>query len=342
MPSNNNQKVQTAAARLAKMPMVHSACTKLSVLYIDTKSTHPKLRSVCEVLESSVTAIGSAACDRVSPVIHKLEPQISIANDVACKSLDWLETVFPVLHTPTQQIVATAKNKMHEIQAVVNIAASGTMDCVQHTVTWLIGRIQQADDQSLVERTISVASAGLDSTLIMSEALMDRVFPPTEEEEEEEEAAHLLEGFEAATLRSSYSVRLVSLAAKLYRRTYHMVGSKMQSVQVIENLCRSPGLVQDLQTNWVTLAWSIHGLPRYVQHQLVSVCFFMSQMYNLRCPPSKHQSNQDESCSNAAETTSSHKDVVQVPQQPTPISRKRRPTKIVFDRGCNVKGCVRR
>lgn len=73
---------------------------------------------------------------------------------------------------------------MHEIQAVVNIAASGTMDCVQHTVTWLIGRIQQADDQSLVERTISVASAGLDSTLIMSEALMDRVFPPTEEEEE--------------------------------------------------------------------------------------------------------------------------------------------------------------
>lgn len=47
-----------------------------------------------------------------------------------------------------------------------------------------------------------------------------------------EEVAHLLEGFEATTLRRSYPVRLVSLAAKLCRRTYHMVGSRMQSVQV--------------------------------------------------------------------------------------------------------------
>ncbi|XP_044045146.1 perilipin-2-like isoform X2 [Siniperca chuatsi] len=225
MPMNNNQKVQTAAARLAKLPVVRSACIKLSVLYIDTKCSHPNLRSVCEVLESSATAIGTA-------VIVKLEPQLSIANDVACKSLDWLETAFPVLHKPTEQIVATAKNKMHEIQDVVSIAANGTMDCVQHTVTWLKGRIQQVDDQadqSLVERTISVASVGLDSALIVSEALMDRVLPPTEEDKEEE--AHLLEGFEAATL-SSYPVRLVSLAAKFCRRTYRMVGSKMQSVQV--------------------------------------------------------------------------------------------------------------
>lgn len=38
-------------------------------------------------------------------------------------------------------------------------------------------------------------------------------------------------GFEAATVRS-YPVRLVSLAAKLCRRTYHVVWAKMQSVQV--------------------------------------------------------------------------------------------------------------
>ncbi|XP_044045142.1 perilipin-2-like isoform X1 [Siniperca chuatsi] len=332
MPMNNNQKVQTAAARLAKLPVVRSACIKLSVLYIDTKCSHPNLRSVCEVLESSATAIGTA-------VIVKLEPQLSIANDVACKSLDWLETAFPVLHKPTEQIVATAKNKMHEIQDVVSIAANGTMDCVQHTVTWLKGRIQQVDDQadqSLVERTISVASVGLDSALIVSEALMDRVLPPTEEDKEEE--AHLLEGFEAATL-SSYPVRLVSLAAKFCRRTYRMVGSKMQSVQIMENLSRSPGLVQDLQTSWLTLAWRIQGLPHYVQHQLMSVFLFTSQMYNLSCPKSQQQSNKDKSCVNTAET-STQKDVVQVYQQATPTCRKRPLKMPVFDRGCNVKGCV--
>lgn len=42
--------------------------------------------------------------------------------------------------------------------------------------------------------------------------------------------AHVV-GFEAATVRS-YPVRLVSLAAKLCRRSYHVVWAKMQSVQV--------------------------------------------------------------------------------------------------------------
>lgn len=62
------QKGPSAAARLAKLPLVGSACAKLSVLYIGTKCSHPALKSVCEGLESGVTAI-------LSPVIVKLEPQ---------------------------------------------------------------------------------------------------------------------------------------------------------------------------------------------------------------------------------------------------------------------------
>ncbi|XP_033480635.2 perilipin-2-like isoform X2 [Epinephelus lanceolatus] len=230
MPLNNNQKGPIAAARLAKLPIVHSACTKLSELYSDTKCSHPHLRSVCEVLESSVTAV-------VSPVIVKLEPQISIANDVACRSLDWLETSFPVIHTPTEQIVASAKDKIHEIRGVVSIAANGTVDCVERTVLWLTGGIPQTEaqaDQSLLERAISVASVGLESALIVSESLIDRVLPPTEEDKEEE--AHLVEGFEAATLRRRYPVRLVSFAIKLCRRTYN----RMQSVQMYNLGCPPP------------------------------------------------------------------------------------------------------
>uniref|UniRef100_A0A3B4T964 Uncharacterized protein n=1 Tax=Seriola dumerili TaxID=41447 RepID=A0A3B4T964_SERDU len=98
------QKAPSAAARLVKLPLVRSACSKLSVVYNDTKCSHPNLRTMCEVLENSVTALGTAACEKASPVIVKLEPQISSANDVACKSLDWLETTFPMLHTPTEQV----------------------------------------------------------------------------------------------------------------------------------------------------------------------------------------------------------------------------------------------
>ncbi|XP_050926556.1 perilipin-2 isoform X1 [Lates calcarifer] len=338
-------KVQSAAARLASLPVVRSACNKLSVLYINTKCSHPNLKTVCDVLENRVTALGTAACVRVSPVIVKLQPQIYTANDLACKSLDWLETTFPVLHTPTEQIAAVAKNKMHEVQDVVSIAANGTMDCVQHTVAWVAERMQQVDDgtnQSLVERAISVASVGLDSALSMSEALVDRVLPPTEEDKKEE--AHLVEGFEAATLRRRYPVRLVSLTVKLCRRTYNMVEAKMHSVQVMETLSRSSALVQDLQGAWLTLAWSLQGLPQYLQHQAVSVLFFLSQMYNLSHSPSEqNESGQVRSNLNAAQVPSPSKDVVQVHSQATPSFRIRKPAKVpAFDNGCNVKGCVRR
>ncbi|XP_026158907.1 perilipin-2-like [Mastacembelus armatus] len=232
MPTNNNQKVPSAAARVAKLPVVSSVCSKLLVLYTDTKRSHPNLKSVCEVLENSVTGLGSAACDRVSPVIVKLEPQISIANDVACKSLDWLETTFPVIHAPTEEVVASAKSKIHEIQDAVSVTANGTMDCVHHTVTWMMERMQQADDgtnKSFVKRAITVASVGLDSALSMSEAMVDQVLPPTEEDKKEDTSP--TEGFEAPALQS-YPERVIFLTAKLFRRTYYMLIAKMQSVQV--------------------------------------------------------------------------------------------------------------
>lgn len=84
------------------------------------------------------------------------------------------------------QVVAAAKNKLGEIQGVVSGAANGAVDCVQHTVTWVMSRIPQADgdgaNRSLVQRAISVTALGLDSALTLSEALMDRALPPTEED----------------------------------------------------------------------------------------------------------------------------------------------------------------
>ncbi|XP_071753124.2 perilipin-2-like [Centroberyx gerrardi] len=297
MPRNNNFS-QNAVVRLTKLPMVHSACATLSVLYLDTKCSHPSLKSVCEVLENGVTSIGSVAYDSVSPVIIKLEPQISIANHVACKGLDWLETAFPVLQKPTEKIAASAKNKMLEVKDLASIAGNGTVDCVQHAVTWVTGRMQQATDptrkmadddgvdQSLVKKAISVASLGLDSALSVTEALMDQLLPPSEEDREEE--AKTVKSFEAATGGTSYPVRLVSLTAKLCRRTCHKVGATMHTVKVMESLSSSTVLVQHLQTSWLTLAWSLHGLPQHLQHRAVCLLFFVSQMYNLSRPISQH------------------------------------------------------
>ncbi|KAK5602157.1 hypothetical protein CRENBAI_016158 [Crenichthys baileyi] len=343
MPVNNNyQKVApNAAARLAKLPVVRSACATLWVLYRDAKSSNPRLRSLCEALESGVTALGTAACTRASPVIVKLEPQISIANDFACKGLDWLETSFPVLLSPPDEVAAAAKNKVNEIRDVVYIAAGGTVDSVQHTVTWMISRLHQADNnvgnQSMVERAISVASVGLDSALALSEALVDQVLPPLEEDKEE---AHLVESSETAVRSGSYPGRVMKLTAKVCRRTYHTLGSKIHSVQIMGSFSRSATLVQDLQTSCQTLVWSLQGLPQYLQHQAVSVCFFIIQMYNLSCPSSQQEQTRSRSHVRAAEASSLSKE--QSHPQNMPAFRMRPTRTSVFDNGCIVKGCVRR
>lgn len=56
-----------AAARLAALPLVASAHTKLAVVYSGTKRSHPRLRCVCEGLERCVTVV-------LSPVVDKLQP----------------------------------------------------------------------------------------------------------------------------------------------------------------------------------------------------------------------------------------------------------------------------
>ncbi|KAM4603575.1 perilipin-2-like [Polymixia lowei] len=213
-----------------------------------------------------------------------MEPQISIANDLACKGLDWLETAFPVLQRPTEEIAASAKNKMLEVKDVVSIVGNGIMDCVQHTITIVIGKTtrKMTDynmvNPSLVERAINVAGLGLDSALNLSEALMDLVLPQADMDEQ----AKTLEGFEVATVGTSYSVRMVSLTAQLCRRTYHK--AKMHNVKVLHSLSKSPGVVEQLQASWLTLAWGIHSLPQYVQHQAVCAFFFVLQLYNFSCP----------------------------------------------------------
>lgn len=76
-PSVNHlfQDAVSAAARMAKLPAVRSACAALSILYKDAKGSSPGLRVLCEALESRVGALSTAACSRAAPLMVKLEPQ---------------------------------------------------------------------------------------------------------------------------------------------------------------------------------------------------------------------------------------------------------------------------
>lgn len=331
MPLNNNQKVQSAADRLAKLPMLRAAYVKLSVLYTSTKCSHPSLKRLCEVLENSVTVLSTMVTARLSPAIVKLEPHISVANDVACKSLDWLESAFPVLLTPTEEVVASAKNRMFAVQEVVSTATKGTLGMVEHVV----GRVLQVDDQlkhSLVERTIIMGSWSLDCALNMSEALIDRMLPPTENKKDED--PRLVEGFEAKSL--DYSTRMTSLTSELYRRIYE---------KVLETFPRSSDVSLNVRAGWCTVVTTFWMVPQYLQHRAASLFFYILHMYRLNAP--QKNNSQVEHLVSAFEESLTQTEVSKVDPQDNPDqtvrSRLTHTSMMKRDKqGCNVKGCGNR
>ncbi|XP_035645420.1 perilipin-2-like isoform X1 [Oncorhynchus keta] len=233
MPGNLNSS-QNAVFRLANLPMVSSACALVSVLYCDTKHNHPYIRSLCEVVEISVTTLSSVACNSATPIIIKLEPQISVVNDLACKGLDKLESTLPVLQQPSQQIVSDVKNIMMEAKDAVVIAVYGAKNCMHYTLTGMVAMTKGASGGRAnivsLEPAVQLVSMGLKNALSLSETLVDQALPPTDEEMEDE--VKTVTGFDVAAARPSSPVRLVSLTVKLCRRAYHQAEEKMRFVKV--------------------------------------------------------------------------------------------------------------
>uniref|UniRef100_A0A452IBL6 Perilipin 3 n=1 Tax=Gopherus agassizii TaxID=38772 RepID=A0A452IBL6_9SAUR len=93
----------TAVGRVAGLPLVSSACEMASASYAATKETHPAVKAVCEVAETGVRAITSAAITGAQPILDQLDSQIAAANEYACKGLDTLEGKLPVLQQTVQK-----------------------------------------------------------------------------------------------------------------------------------------------------------------------------------------------------------------------------------------------
>lgn len=137
---------------------------------------------------------------------------------------------------------------MAGIQDVVSVAANASADCVITGVAWLMVRLEGARDrgQPLVDTAVAAAVVGLETALATSEALVDRMLPPTEDNKGlwtnavsvEKARVHkevfISEKYETvqcfeATLQRSFPERLFALANKLYSRMFHMVRSSSHS-----------------------------------------------------------------------------------------------------------------
>uniref|UniRef100_A0A674K9U4 Perilipin n=1 Tax=Terrapene triunguis TaxID=2587831 RepID=A0A674K9U4_9SAUR len=226
---------QTAVGRVAGLPLVSSAYEMASANYVATKETYPAIKAVCEVAETGVKAITSAAIVGARPILDQLEPQLAAANEYACRGLDRLEEQLPILQQPIEKVALDAQDLVHATMVGAKDAVCSTVTEAKDAVTSMVGVAKGAVQES-VEVTKSavtssmstvigssmgqMAASGIDMALAKSEQLVDHYLPMTEEE------------LEAPAEQQSYYVRLGSLSSMLRQRAYqHALGKMRQARQ---------------------------------------------------------------------------------------------------------------
>ncbi|KAK5893636.1 hypothetical protein CgunFtcFv8_006492 [Champsocephalus gunnari] len=248
---------QSVVDRVTSLPLVISTYGLVSGVYSNTKDTHPYLKCVCEAAEQGVRTITSVAFTTASPIIDRLEPQIAIANDLACKGLDKIEKTLPILHQPSEQIVSSAKDSVSGTLSSVRGAVYEGMDKTRAAVSVSVSTV-------LESRVARMVSSGVDSALSTSESLVEQYLPLTEDELELE--AETATGFDRE--EASYYVRLGSLSTKLRKRAYtralaNIRERKQHSVQFISELNSTVDLIEYGRRN-------IDGATQMVNNKLNS------------------------------------------------------------------------
>lgn len=265
---------------MVSLPLVSSTYGLVSSVYSNTKDNHPYIRSVCEAAEQGVRTLTSVALNTASPILDKLEPQIAIANDLACKGLDRIERTLPILHQPSEQIVSNAKDAVTSAKDAVSETVTGAKDSVSDTLNTVVERTRGAvhdgmeKTKAAVEVSVStvlesrvgqLVSSGVDTALSTSENLVEQYLPLTEDELELE--AKAVQGFDRND--PSYYVRLGSLSSRFRKRAYTRALAKIQdgkqrSLEFISALHSTVDVIEYGRRN-------IDGANQVVQEKLKSL-----------------------------------------------------------------------
>ncbi|XP_073330907.1 perilipin-2 [Pagrus major] len=276
---------QNVVERVTSLPLVSSTYGLVSTVYSNTKDTHPYIRTVCEAAEVGVRNITSVVLTTASPIIDKLEPQIALANDLACKGLDKIEKTLPILHQPSEQIVSSAKDVVTTAKDVMTGTVSGAKDTVSDTLTSAVektrGAVQDGMEKTravvsgsvstvLESRVARLVSSGVDTALSTSESLVEQYLPLTEDELELE--AKTVRGFDRK--EPSYYVRLGSLSTKLRKRAYTRAVTRIQDAKQ-----RSREFISELNTTVDLIEYgrkNIDGANQMVNDKLSSLVAWRS------------------------------------------------------------------
>ncbi|XP_063311297.1 perilipin-2 isoform X1 [Pelobates fuscus] len=239
---------QNVVVRIINLPLVSSTYNMVSSAYVNTKDNHPYLKSVCDVAEKGVKTITSVAMVGAVPILQKLEPQIAVANSVACVGLDKIEEKLPILYQPSDKVVHNASELVAGAKETLINGITGMVDKTKGAVNGSVAMTKAVVNGSintvLGSGVAQQVSSTVDTALTKTESLLESYLPETEEETE----AKNTKGFEVATEKPNYYSRLGSLSTKARKRVYQraltrVVEAKTKSQETIAQLNNTLDLI---------------------------------------------------------------------------------------------------
>uniref|UniRef100_A0A674GF73 Perilipin n=1 Tax=Taeniopygia guttata TaxID=59729 RepID=A0A674GF73_TAEGU len=158
---------KSAVTRVAELPLLSCACGAVASAYGGTKERLPCLRPVCHAAERGLKTLTAAAASGAQPLLTRLQPQISTANELACKGLDKLEEKLPILQQPPQKIISDTKllvtSTVTGARDVLTSTVAGAKDAVSSTV---------AGAKDAVSSTVAGAKDAVSSTVAGAKDVM--------------------------------------------------------------------------------------------------------------------------------------------------------------------------
>nr|XP_025977037.1 perilipin-1 isoform X2 [Dromaius novaehollandiae] len=192
MMAKKNQTLQNGSAkenvlqRVLQLPVVSSTCESLQRTYASTKEAHPLMASVWGVYERGVQGAGALAMWSMEPVVRRLEPQLTVANNLACRGLDHLEEKIPALQYPVDKLASELKDTISSPLQSARNSVSSTVDKVMEMAVEGYEKTRSTvETTARYTRSNSVsqmAAAGVDTALGGLEKLMEYLLPEEDEE----------------------------------------------------------------------------------------------------------------------------------------------------------------
>uniref|UniRef100_H3BFF1 Perilipin n=1 Tax=Latimeria chalumnae TaxID=7897 RepID=H3BFF1_LATCH len=224
--------------RLFDLPVVNYTYEAVQNTYVRTKQVHPLVEMVCDMYERGAKGSASLAVWSAQPILQRLEPQITAADNIACIGLDHLEDKIPALHYSPEKIASELKET---VTSAVEVARSSITSPILSTSSRAVSTVASGYERAqstasgmlgyLLDTTPArLATRGVDTALTTTEKLMDYFLPISKEEKEAAkdhsetgESDIASPGSEPNSFR-----RLTSLASTFWQRTSRQAVTAVQ------------------------------------------------------------------------------------------------------------------